>query len=73
MIFTSLGDQLKNYNIWTDNTPKGAPGKTFSSPTIIISTANRNINKQIRNALGIAGYSPDIINYDNIPIKLVKM
>ncbi len=72
-IFASLGDQLNNYNIWTDNTPKGAPGNAFNSSTIIISTADRNINKQIRTALGIAGYSQDIMNDDNIPIELVNM
>ncbi|MDF2891631.1 MAG: hypothetical protein K0R80_1998 [Clostridia bacterium] len=73
MIFASLGDQLNNYNIWTDNTPQGAPGNPYNSSTIIISTADRNINKQIRNALGTAGYSPDIINDDNIPMDLVNM
>lgn len=73
MIFASLGDQLNNYNLWTDKTPKGAPGKPFNSSTIIISTADRNINWQIRDALGTAGYSPDIMNDDNIPMELVNM
>lgn len=73
MIFASLGDQLNNYNLWTDKTPKGAPGKPFNSSTIIISTADRNINLQIRDALGTAGYSPDIMNDDNIPMELVNM
>jgi hypothetical protein len=72
-IFASLGDQLNNYNIWTGKTPKGAPGKPFNSSTIIISTADRNINKQIRKALGFAGYSQDIMNDDNIPIELTNM
>lgn len=72
-IFASLGDQLNNYNIWSDNTPKGAPGKPFNSCTIIISTADRNINKQIRDALSTTGYSPDIMNDDNIPMELVNM
>lgn len=73
MIFASLGDQLNNYNLWTGNTPKGVPGKPFNSSTIIISTADRNINKQLRNALSIAGYSSDIMNDDNIPMELVNM
>ncbi|MEG1797296.1 MAG: hypothetical protein RR262_12435 [Clostridium sp.] len=72
-IFASLGDQLNNYNIWTGKTPKGATGKPFNSSTIIISTADRNINKQIRKALGFAGYSQDIMNDDNIPIELTNM
>jgi hypothetical protein len=73
MIFASLGDQLNNYNLWTDNTPKGAPGNPYNSSTIIVSTADRNINKQIRDALNTAGYSSDIMNDDNIPIELVNM
>lgn len=73
MIFSSLGDQLNNYNLWTDNTPKGAPGNTYNSSTIIISTADMNINNEIRNALVMAGYNQDIMNDDNIPIELVNM
>jgi len=73
MIFASLGDQLNNYNILTDNTPKGASGNAFNSSTIIVSTADRNINKEIRNALGKSGYSQDIMNDDNIPMELVNM
>jgi hypothetical protein len=73
MIFSSLGDQLNNYNLWTDNTPKGAPGNTYNSSTIIISTADRNINQEIRNTLVMAGYSQDIMNDDNIPMDLVNM
>jgi len=73
MIFASLGDQLNNYNLWTDNTPEGAPGYLYLSSTVIISTADMNINEQIRNALGIAGYNQDIMNDDNIPIELVNM
>lgn len=73
MIFASLGDQLNNYNIWTDNTPNGSPGNPFNSSTVILSTADRNTNMQIRDALGAAGYSPDIMNDDNIPIELVNM
>ena len=72
-IFASLGDQLNNYNIATDNTPRGEPGKPFNSSTIIISTADRNVNSQVHDALYNAGYSPDIMNNDNIPIELVNM
>lgn len=73
MIFASLGDQINNYNIATANTPEGKPGNPFDSLTAIVSTADRNINKEIRNALITAGYSPDIINDDNIPMDLVHM
>jgi len=73
MIFASLGDQLNNYNLWTDNTPRGALGNTFNSSTIIISTTDKSINEEMRNALNIAGFSQDIMNDDNIPMELVNM
>ena len=73
MIFASLGDQLNNLNIWTDKTPQGEPGKPFNSSTIIISTADMNINSQVRDALYYVGYRPDIMNNDNIPVGLVNM
>jgi len=73
MIFASLGDQINNYNIGTSATPNGQPGNPFNSLTAIVSTADMNINKEIRNALNAAGYSTDIINDDNIPIDLVHM
>ncbi|HEX3078192.1 MAG TPA: hypothetical protein VHQ24_15135 [Lachnospiraceae bacterium] len=73
MLFASLGDTLNNMGIWTDGTPRGSVGYPFNSSTIIITTADRWINHQIRNVLGDAGYSSDIINNDNIPIELVNM
>lgn len=73
MLFASLGDQLNNYNLWTVNTPKGIPGFPYNSSTIIISTADKGMNNQIRNALSTAGYNPDIMNDDNIPLELVNM
>lgn len=73
MIGASLGDTLNNYNIWTNNTPRGSRGNPFNSLTIIISTADKNINQQMRYALELAGYSADIMNNDNIPIELVNM
>jgi hypothetical protein len=72
-LFNSLGDQLNNFNIWTSNTPKGIYGNSFLSNTIIISTADRKINKQMRDALNVSGFSPDIMNDDNIPMGLVNM
>jgi hypothetical protein len=73
MIFASLGDQLNSFNIWTDDTPNGAPGKPFDNSTVIISTASQNINQQIRDALTSVGYNKDIMNDDNIPMNLVNM
>lgn len=73
LIFASLGDSLNNFSIWTDNTPKGSLGDPFSSSTIIITTADRNINRQVRDALGTSGYNSTIMNDDNIPMELVNM
>lgn len=73
MIFASLGDTLSNADIWTDNTPQGSVGYPFDSSTIIISSADKSVNQQIRDALGDSGYSWKIMNDDNIPMKLVNM
>lgn len=49
-IAASLGEQINNFRIWTDSTPEGAAGEPFNSPTIIINTADQNVNQQIRDA-----------------------
>lgn len=72
-IFGSLGDQLNNFNIWTENTQGGTAGNPFNSSTIIITTADQNVNKQIRDSLAGAGFDPEIMNNDNIPAGLVNM
>jgi len=72
-IYCSLGDPLNHLNMWTSNTPGGAPGNAFNSETVLITTADKGINRMMRDALTAAGYSPDIINDDNIPPALVDM
>ena len=72
-IGASMGDQINNRNIWTDNTPYGAPGNPFNSSTIIITTADRGINKQMRDALISSGFNPGIMNDDNIPKGMVNI
>ena len=72
-IGASLGDQINNYSIWTDNTPFGASGRPFNSSTIIITTADKRINQHMRDALNDSGFCSGIINNDNIPIDLVNM
>lgn len=68
-IGASMGNQINNYRIKTDNTPDSP----FNSNTIIITTADRNINRQMRDALSESGFREDIMNDDNIPIGLVNM
>ncbi|MCZ8521893.1 hypothetical protein [Paenibacillus caseinilyticus] len=72
-VFGSLGDQINNFNIWTENTPRGSAGNPFNSSTILISTADQNVNKQIRDALLGADFDPGTMNNDNIPLGLVNM
>jgi len=72
-IGASMGDQLDNHRIWTDHTPYGAPGNPFNSSTIIITSTDKGINKQMRDALVESGFSPGIMNNDNIPMGLVNM
>jgi hypothetical protein len=72
-IGASMGDQINDRNIWTDNTPYGAPGNPFNSSTIIITTADRGINKQMRDALVSSGFNPGIMNDDNIPMGLTNI
>jgi hypothetical protein len=72
-IFAAMGDSLNNYNIWTENTPGGENGFPYNSSTIIISSADQGINEQIRDSLYTAGYSPDIMNNDIIPVNLLNM
>jgi hypothetical protein len=72
-IGASLGDQISNSFIWTDSTPYGTPGKPFGGSTVIITTADRGINQQMRDALTESGFNPGIMNDDNIPINLVNM
>lgn len=72
-IGASLGDQISNNFIWTDNTPYGSPGNPFDSSTIIITTADQGINEQMRNALVASGFNTGIMNDDIIPMDLVRM
>lgn len=72
-IGASLGDQISNNFIWTDSTPYGTPGNPFDSSTIIITTADKGINKQMRDALTESGFNPGIMNNDNIPMGMVNM
>ncbi|HEY9061402.1 MAG TPA: hypothetical protein VIO64_12990 [Pseudobacteroides sp.] len=57
-----MGDQISKSSIWTDSTPYGSPGNPFNNSTIIITTADRGINYQMRDALVRAGFNPGIMN-----------
>ncbi len=72
-VFGSLGDTINNMTIDSEGTPAGEADDAFGSSTVIISTADKGIERRVRDALESAGYSMDIVNTDIIPQQLVKM
>lgn len=72
-VFDSLGDSINNLTIATEGTPGGAEGEAYEKYAVIISAADKGIERRVRDALASAGYSMDIANTDVIPSGLVKM
>jgi len=72
-VFGDLGDTLNLKTIKTEGTPNGDQGNPFNKTAVIISTADKGIDKRIRNAAESAGYSPSIINTDVIPSSILNM
>ncbi|MFW6035447.1 MAG: hypothetical protein ACOCRZ_04260 [Halothermotrichaceae bacterium] len=72
-VFAAMGNATNNYNIWTENTPQGEEGFPYNSSTVIISSADKGVNKEIRESLYTAGYSLDIMNDDIIPMDMTNM
>jgi hypothetical protein len=72
-VFGSLGDPANNMTINTMGTPDGAQGDPFEQYTVLISTADKGVDRRVRDCLASAGFSMDIVNTDVIPSGLVKM
>src|SRR4030065_379531 len=72
-VWTSFNDPLNNLIIKTSGTPNGAKGNPFNQDTIIIITADKGTDQQIRSAAVSAGYSEDIINTYVIPSSIGKL
>ncbi len=68
-LFNSIGDTINNLTI---NTQSATTDK-FNQPVIIISTADKEIDRLVRTAAQNAGYSPNMINTDIIPSAAVNM
>ena len=68
-LFNSIGDTINNLTIKT----KGAAGKNFNQPVIIISTADKGTDALVRKVARAAGYPPGIINTDIVPSSAVNM
>jgi hypothetical protein len=67
--FNSIGDTINNLTIKTSS----STGSPFNQPVIIISTADKGIDRLVRKAAQAAGYSQDIMNTDIIPSSTVNM
>ncbi len=72
-VYASLGDTINIESIYTAGTPYGAPGNVFNQLTMVITTADRNIDARVRQAARNAGYNEGIINTYVIPRQTVRM
>jgi hypothetical protein len=72
-IWTCLGDPLNNRVIKTEGTPDGQPGNPFNQTTLVITTADKGIDRRIRAAVESAGYPDNITNTLVIPSTMLKM
>ncbi len=72
-VWTSFNDPLNNLTIKTSGTPDGARGNPFNQDSIIIITADKGIDKRIRNVAISAGYSESIINTYVVPSSMLKL
>lgn len=72
-LFASMSDALNNQTIWTEGTPCGRAGDSFDKETMIVITADRGLDRSIRQAAEAAGYSEKIINSVVIPTQLVHL
>jgi hypothetical protein len=72
-VYASLGDTINIESISTAGTPYGAPGDVFNQLTMVIMTADQNVDAVVRNAARSAGYNEGIINTMVIPSQTVRM
>lgn len=72
-IYGSLGNAINIESIYTAGTPYGALGDVFDQLTIVITTADSNIDAKVRQAARDAGYSEGIINTFVLPSQAVSM
>jgi hypothetical protein len=72
-IWTCLGDPLNNLVIKTEGTPDGQPGNPFNQTTLVITTADKGIDRRIRAAAQSAGYPDNITNTIVIPSTMLNM
>jgi hypothetical protein len=72
-MWPSIGDTLNNLVIKTEGTPNGWPGNPFNQTTVIIHTADRDVDRRIRAAAQSAGYPDSLINTLVFPSSMLHM
>jgi hypothetical protein len=72
-VWSNVGDPLNNAVIKTEGTPDGLPGNPFNQSTMIVTTADKGIDRRIRAAAQSAGYSEDIVNTQVLPSSILNM
>ena len=72
-IFANVVDSTNNLGIKTEGTPNGSSGNPFNQTTVIIITADKDIDKRIRAAAQSAGYSDNIINTQVLPSSILNL
>jgi len=72
-IFANLADTVNNLVINTEGTPNGTAGNPYNQTTIVVTTADKGIDRRIRAAAQSAGYSEGIINTQVLPSAMLNM
>jgi len=72
-IFANLADTVNNLVINTEGTPNGSVGNPFNQTTVIVGTADKDIDRRIQTAALSAGYSGDIFNTQVFPSSMLNM
>lgn len=67
VIYTSLGDTINNLTV------NGGVRSPFNQPVMILTTADRGINKRVKDSIISAGYPQEIINDDILPGQILTM
>ncbi|MDD1757443.1 MAG: hypothetical protein LUQ22_01745 [Methanotrichaceae archaeon] len=73
IIFANLADPLNNLVIKTEGTPDGSTGNPYNQTSVVITTADKNIDRRILAAAQSAGYSNGIINTQVLPSSMLNM
>jgi len=72
-VYANLGDTINYQTIKTAGSPAPGKGNPYDQLTVIITTAHRDTEAQVRQALIAAGYPEAVINTEAIPSSLARL